>query len=220
MEAVMRLQCLKCMPDTMHILHKLVLSEKNLWLDGRPAWKAAGEEDFSGNMKALYKDLGLAYPKFYKMDILSKFGFLAAEALLSVCPEKQDWAPSKTGVFMVNASSSLSTDQKYFATVDSAGESLPSPALFVYTLPNILIGEICIRHNFTGEQGFFVSSHFDSGYLYPYLKQLFQKGLLEQALVGWVEVCSDEPLSKMLLLSKYGTKDSKSFSLQDMEAFF
>jgi hypothetical protein len=220
LEAVMQLQCLKNMPDSMHILQWLVLSEDRLEIDGQTVWEAEDVGDFSANMKALYHHLGLQYSKFYKMDNLSKFGFLAAEALLSRNPQKEDWDLSKTGVFLANASSSLDTDKKYFATVNPEGERLPSPALFVYTLPNILIGEICIRHKFTGEQAFFVSSHFDSGYLYPYLTQLFQNGYLDQALVGWVEIEATKPISKMVLLCSTKSQNSRTYSQQEMSTFF
>lgn len=204
----------------MHISKTVLLEESELWLDGGRVWNGTDEGDFPAKMKALYKALDLTYPKFYKMDNLSKFGFLAVEALLSNCPQKETWNLSKTGVFLVNASSSLDTDQKYFETVSTDETQFPSPALFVYTLPNILIGEICIRHKFTGEQGFFVSGHFDSEYLYPYLEQLFQNSLLERAIVGWVEIGQPKPTAKIALVNHPSKGEEPNFGLVEMKDFF
>ena len=208
------------MPEALHILQAAKLQEDGLWLNGEKVWEGHTAEDFLFFFKGLYKALELSYPKFYKMDNLSKFGFLAVEALLSKCTDMAGWNLSKTGVFLVNASSSLDTDHKYYETVSTDEDQIPSPALFVYTLPNILIGEICIRHKFTGEQGFFVSGHFDSGYLYPYLEQLFQNNILEQAIVGWVEIGQEKPIAKVALVAGPARENGKVFGQKDMAVFF
>ena len=53
-------------------------------------------------------------------------------------------------------------------------QSGASPALFVYTLPNIVIGEICIRHHFKGENAFFVFKQFDGTFMAGICQQLFE----------------------------------------------
>ena len=97
-------------------------------------------ESFSGE---LFKFLGAPYPKFFKMDLLSKLGFLTAEILLMDDPIAEK---DKTGIFIANSSSSLETDRKFHETMKNPSNYYPSPSLFVYTLPNILMGEISIRH--------------------------------------------------------------------------
>src|SRR6185437_1515409 len=116
---------------------------------------------------SIYQHFNIVYPKFYKMDNLSKLGWLTTEILLK--DEIEIYLPEETGVVLSNADSSLDTDLKYFETV----KDIPSPALFVYTLPNILIGEICIRNNFKGENAFFIADQFDSGTMEQYVSNLF-----------------------------------------------
>lgn len=90
------------------------------------------------------------YPKFFKMDPLSRLGFVATELLLKQCP-KADY-----GVLLFNRSSSLADDTAFQATIQDRTNWFPSPALFVYTLPNIVTGEIAIRNHFQTETNFMV----------------------------------------------------------------
>ena len=43
---------------------------------------------------------------------------------------------------------------RFQETIQHADSYYPSPALFVYTLPNIVTGEIAIRNKYYGETSF------------------------------------------------------------------
>src|SRR5688572_29419161 len=70
----------------------------------------------------LYDDLKTDYPKFYKMDNLSKLGFLAAELVLK---DRRIIETYSAAVVLSNSAGSLDTDKYYTA----ASAQLPSPAL-------------------------------------------------------------------------------------------
>lgn len=146
--------------------------------------------DIQDALREVYKALDLKYPKFYKMDNLSKLGFLTAEVLIQGIVDFENYNKEKVGVFITNQYSCLDTDERYFRTVTDV-EALPSPSLFVYTLPNILIGELCIRHKLTGEHGFFLGKELDST-LCAYIQHLFEEKIIEAALVGAVEYYNDQ----------------------------
>lgn len=129
------------------------------------------------NLDDLYEMMGLNYPRFYKMDNLSKAGFLAAELLID---QTKDAA---TSVVLSNSSSSNDTDLRYSQTMKEQA----SPSLFVYTLPNIAIGEICIRHGFKGESIFFVSPQFDTQWMTDYVQTVLTENT-GPCIAGWVEV--------------------------------
>lgn len=136
--------------------------------------------------KQVYRHFGLDYAKFYKMSPLSKLGFLAAELLL----RGMDLAgtdPGKVSVILANSSSSLHTDTNYQESV----EIKPSPAIFVYTLPNIVIGEICIRHGFKGEGLFFIQKEYDRDFIFAMAEEQLKKEQGSFCLAGWVEVDMD-----------------------------
>lgn len=131
-------------------------------------------------MDKIYLSLNVNYPRFYKMDNLSKLGYLASEFLMK--DRKLSAESHDCSIVLSNASSCLDTDLKYIA----ASSKSPSPALFVYTLPNIVNGEICIRHGFKGESNFFVTPDFDSDLVCGYGDDLLEEKS-KICVAGWVE---------------------------------
>lgn len=150
---------------------------------------------FSDFAKEAYKTLELNYPKFYKMDNLSKLAFLASEMIL-----KND-DHSKTALVFANKSSSLDTDFKYQESINSQDNYFPSPAVFVYTLPNICVGEISIKHKMQTENAFFVLDEFDEEFLNAYAAQILQSGKAEKVLCGWVELYQESYKAFVYLLT-------------------
>ena len=136
----------------------------------------------------LYKDLRCNYPKFYKMDILCKWAFVAAEYLLT---DHELLYPgvdlNKIAVVLSTSNGCLDVDKRYFESI-----TIPSPSLFVYTLPNIMLGEICIRHGFKGEQMCLVDRQFDPKELWFITDSIMQNKGMEACLCGWVDVDGDE----------------------------
>ena len=102
----------------------------------------------------LYRKFVGEYPKFFKMDTLSRLGFIAAEILIQDYRiQNTEYRPS--AVILANRSASIKNDRDYLATI-SDGNYYPSPSLFVYTLPNIVTGEIAIRHQIQVETSFYI----------------------------------------------------------------
>jgi hypothetical protein len=166
--------------DTVSIASYVLLRNNRMVLDGKVAFEKRGvsAEEF---LNAAYAHFELAYPKFFKMDPLCQTGFIAAELLLR--SESGNWIPEETGIVFSNANSSLDTDLRYEASL----RTNPSPALFVYTLPNILIGELSIRHSIKGESACFVFDIFDSGLQAGYVNTLMETGKIKRCISGWAD---------------------------------
>lgn len=152
-------------------------------------------ENFSDFAKEAYKSLALNYPKFHKMDNLSKLAFLASEMIL------KDEDHSRTALVFANRSSSLDTDFKYQESINSQENYFPSPAVFVYTLPNICVGEISIRHKMQTENAFFVLDELDEEFLNNYSAQLLESGKADKVLCGWVELYQESYKAFVYLLT-------------------
>jgi hypothetical protein len=167
-------------------------------------------------LASIYRHFRLHYPKYYKMDNLSKLGWLAAEILMKDSFQKDKYQPEGVGVILANANSSLDDDIKYF---DST-KDVASPSLFVYTLPNIVIGEICIRNNFKGEHAFFIQDTFDAGFMKQQVKYLLDKDILQACICGWVDVLDQEYKAVLFLVEKEKRKGSFLFSAENMDKFF
>jgi hypothetical protein len=154
-------------------------------VDGKAVYASEGT-DFDPFINGLYASVGTSYPKFYKMDNQCKLGLMAAELLLKDGTFLGRYAGEEVGVVLSNAVSSEDADAQYFRTIADPAEYFPSPALFVYTLASTVTGEICIRHQFKGENAFFVSDNFDAGLLYPYVRHLLHTTNTRACLTGWV----------------------------------
>ncbi|MFT3701938.1 MAG: hypothetical protein QM802_06200 [Agriterribacter sp.] len=144
---------------------------------------------------AAYKHFNMDYPKFYKMDNLCKLGFVATEILLNNNRISEKYKPEEVGIVCSNANASLDADINYFESV----KNIPSPAQFVYTLPNIVIGEISIRHRFKGENAFFVSEKFNEQLMWWYVKDALNRTQLKACICGWID-CLDEKYEAVLWL--------------------
>lgn len=128
------------------------------------------------------------YPKFFKMDSLARLGFVASELLLGEeSPRRTDC--EDRAVILFNRSGSLADDVEYQKTIEEVG-FFPSPAVFVYTLPNIVTGEIAIRNKYYGETSFYVLEDKDEKVMKEIVGQAFQDPVTESAIAGWLE-CSD-----------------------------
>ena len=101
------------------------------------------------------------YPKFFKMDTLCKLGFVASELLLQAEGAPRFEPREDRAVVFFNRSASLQADTAYQATIQDPENFFPSPAAFVYTLPNIVTGEIAIRNKYYGETSFLVLEEYD-----------------------------------------------------------
>lgn len=158
--------------------------------------------DFTTFLVNLYRQLNLNYPKFFKMDSLCKLGILAAEMTLPKKSEFENYEEGKVAVFFSNNSSSIETDRNHVKTISDKNHYFPSPAIFVYTLANIVIGEIAIKHKFTGENAFFVSEKFDEKLMHTYVSIALQNNHTTHALCGWVNVDGNEYEAFMYYVEK------------------
>ncbi len=194
-----------------YITSSCVISQHNVYKNEKPLFenKEAGPAAF---LVSAYRHFELNYPKFHKMDNLSKLGWLAAELLLKDSLLQGKYDPADVGVVLANANSSLDTDIKYYETA----KDIASPALFVYTLPNIVIGEISIRHGFKGENAFFISREFDAGFIQQYVSNLINNNILQACICGWVELLDDQYKTVLFLVEKERTANAMLFTTENI----
>ena len=167
-------------------------------------------------LNAVYDHLGIKYSKFYKMGSPDRLGWLAAEILLKDRDLKSIYAPEQIGIVLSNASASLDTDIKYYETV----KDIPSPALFVYTLPNIIIGEISIRHGLKGENAFFINEVFDAEFINGYVSNLINNNILQACICGWVEFLKDEYKAVLFLVEKEAAAGAIPFTNENINKIY
>ena len=138
------------------------------------------------NLTELYRQWAGDYPKFFKMDTLSKLGFLLAEMLAHDEPDRFTFREDRA-VLVFSREGCVANDRHYAESM----LDFPSPALFVYTLPNIVSGEICIRNKWGGESSAFVLEGYDKALIRSLVKQAFQDSCTESAFVAWIDCPTD-----------------------------
>lgn len=175
-----------------------------------------GNTDPASFFLSVYRDLGFSYPKFHKMDNLCKLGWLASEILLKDNFDAGRYEPEETGLVLANRYSSLDDDIRYWESAKEAA----SPSLFVYTLPNIVIGEICIRNNFKGEHAFYILPDFDADFIANQVDYLVDNNILQACICGWVDVIGTEYKAALFLIEKQEGGQSVPFSAENMNTIF
>lgn len=184
------------------------------------AQRAQKDGNENERLNELFKQYVGNYPKYYKMDPLCKVGFVASELLLDAEGERdRQWGESR-GVVIFSASGSLADDRNYQKTIEG-DEPFPSPSLFVYTLPNVLTGEIAIRNHYYGESNCFVLPSFDPEIMARAITSCFCDNCLLSLVTGWVD-CYDENHydATLFTVSRYSTIETIDTSRLQSEIFF
>jgi hypothetical protein len=179
------------------------ITDQTVFLNNKKETYKENFPNFADFIKNLYKKEQVNYPKFYKMDNLSKLGFLTAELLARDSDVLKKYGKEEIGVIIANSSSSLDTDLDYQELIRDKSNYFPSPSVFVYTLPNILIGEISIKHHLKGENAFFISEEFDPGLIVRYVTHLFEQDKIKCCICGWVELLRAKYNSLLLLVERF-----------------
>ncbi len=162
---------------------EVILDQRKLWEGKKKLEDQEGQEHHS-LLTSLYKQMIGNYPKFYKMDGLSRLGFVASEILLNV--EKGETDKERAIIFF-NHSSSIASDRNYKESINDKDNYFPSPSIFVYTLPNIVTGEIAIRNHFHGETSFFILPNKDERMMEEILQASCRDAQSKSFLTGWID---------------------------------
>ena len=159
-------------------------------------------------LKDAYTRFELNYPKFHKMDGFSKLGILAATLLFDGRKIKEE-----TALVFSNSASSLEVDREH----QKAMAKIVSPSVFVYTLPNIVLGEISIKYGLKSENIFFVVPRFDASLLSEYVHILMNTGKSSEVVCGWIDLENGEYDVFLSLISREG---NVLFSEENLEKLY
>ena len=178
---------------------EVVLDHQKLWEGNQNANEKLEEQEGAGHhslLTSLYRQMIGNYPKFYKMDGLSRLGFVASEILLNAekgdtdverREEEGERLLEERAIIFFNHSSSIASDRNYKESINDKDNYFPSPSIFVYTLPNIVTGEIAIRNHFHGETSFFILPDKDERMMEEILQASCRDAQSKSFLTGWID---------------------------------
>lgn len=143
------------------------------------------ELPFAEQIREEYRALEDANMKFFKMSDLCKAAYIAVENLLRDRPLSDKYERTDIAVIMANSSASLDTDLEHQKILEQRLPEGTSPAVFVYTLPSVAAGEICIRNKFQGDNTFFIDD--DQEETEKYAEMLIERGYAKAVICGWCD---------------------------------
>lgn len=165
--------------------HSVRITSDSLTVDGKP-WPVSSTG--RALLTEIYKEHIGDYPKFHKMDMFTRLVFVASELLIQ---QEEEKASDDRAIILYNSSSSVVADRKHIATTFSDEGFFPSPSVFLYTLPNIVTGEIAIKHGYKGETSLYILDSRNDGLMEQITSSSFSQSETASILTGWVD-CSDE----------------------------
>lgn len=193
---------------------EVVLDHQKLWEGNQNANEKLDEQEGAGHhslLTSLYRQMIGNYPKFYKMDGLSRLGFVASEILLNAekgdtdverREEEGERLLEERAIIFFNHSSSIASDRNYKESINDKDNYFPSPSIFVYTLPNIVTGEIAIRNHFHGETSFFILPDKDERMMEEILQASCRDAQSKSFLTGWIDYEDERHFEAELKIKK------------------
>ena len=175
----------RCANISMKICHTIKITPEECFVDNN---RIITIHSGKAMLKELYTKYIGNYPKFHKMDLMCQLGFVAIQLLQSQgnCNFGENCA-----IIMFNKSSSILADEEYLKTISDEDNYFPSPALFVYTLPNIVLSEAAIKNHITGETEFYILPDRDEPLMEKIIVSTMQNSTVGTVISGWID-CFDE----------------------------
>ncbi len=167
-------------------------------------------------LRSAYRLLDIDYPKFYKMDGLCKAIFIAAELMARESGPYE----SNTALVFSNRSSSYLSDSRHAIGIFDTTNPVASPATFVYTLPNIAMGELSIRHQLQSENVFFIFDSYLPEFLVPYTDAVLDNERTRSVLCGWTEITEQTCDLMLYHIGHVGTTTGRLHTIEQLKRLY
>ncbi len=171
------------------------ISNGRISVDGKVVFQA-DSTDFQIFIREAFKSRGESNLKFYKMDDFCKLGYVASAWLL----DGIEYGEEECGLILSGKYGCLDTDIKHQEIIDTEGDASASPAVFVYTLPNVVAGEISIRHHIKGENTWFWSEDASMSDIREYARLAASAQDLKYCIIGHLDFLKGEYFAKFEVL--------------------
>lgn len=192
------------------------IADNKLTLNGIPLLEADKTVSAADFLTLCYREVNANYLKFFKMDNLAKAGFLAADLLLRQSDVATSDLKDNVGIILANSVSSLDIDTIYEQTIASPENYFPSPSSFVYTLANIVMGEICIKYKITGENTFFIAQNIEKAHLDEKVCMAFEQGKMQTVICGWIDFMENSCQTFVMLVQSEETSGCQEFTSENI----
>lgn len=177
------------------VLRTVLVESSRILLNDKEVY-SSDSGDFQDFIRSAFKAVCAPNMKFYKMDSLSKLGYVASEVLL----DGIEYGEEDCGLILSGVYGSLDTDIRHQQIIDTETDASASPAVFVYTLPNVVEGEISIRHHIKGENTWFWSDDRTLSDVREYAALSMSAQDMKYCIVGHIDFLNGRYFAKFELL--------------------
>ena len=144
--------------------------------------------------------VGVDHPRFHRADRLSRLVLLCTEPFF--VPLMDERMKDGTAMVIMGRHGSLDTDERYYDQLRDEG--LASPGLFVYTLANIAMGELSIRHGLHGPGLCLLNEEPDVDQLRSACAHMLATPGVQRVVCGWADIFAGRAQGSFLLLGNEG----------------
>lgn len=177
------------------VLRTVLVESSRILLNDKEVY-SSDSDDFQDFIRSAFKTVCAPNMKFYKMDSLSKLGYVASEVLL----DGIEYGEEDCGLILSGVYGSLDTDIRHQQIIDTETDASASPAVFVYTLSNVVEGEISIRHHIKGENTWFWSDDRTLSDVREYAALSMSAQDMKYCIVGHIDFLNGRYFAKFELL--------------------
>ena len=166
---------------------RLRITPDGLWVDGQTV---AVENRGSALVTEIFKKYLADGSRFFKMDLYSRLAYVATSLLAKDALETSD--PEDRAMVIFTQNGSVLADRKHLSTFANPEEFFPSPAVFINTLPNVVLGEIAVKNSIKGETTLVLLPDRDEPTMQRIIDATLSATRPSVLICGWVDCEADD----------------------------
>ena len=164
------------------VAKRLRVTPDGLWIDDQAV---PLENRGSALITEIFKKYLADGSRFFKMDLYSRLAYAGTSLLAKDALEDAD--PEDRALFIFTQNGSVLADRKHLSTFSNPEEFFPSPAIFINTLPNVVLGEIAVKNSIKGETTLVLLPHRDEAAMNRIIEATVSATRPSVMLCGWVD---------------------------------
>ena len=155
------------------------ITPQGLWVNGE---RCGLRQEGAALLTEIYKTCLDDNPKFYKMDLFSRVAYLASAMLL-----REEKEVEEMPFILFNRSSSVLADRHHLRSCHGPEGFYPSPSAFIYTLPNVVMGDLAVHYGLKGETTLLILPEKDEALMERITGSVFTQTGARMMLTGWAD---------------------------------
>ncbi len=172
------------------LVRKVTLSPSEVRIDDE---KICFEHSGFALLTEIYRKCLPDDARFYKMDPYSRLAYTGAALALKDAPGNID--PCRVILLLFTENGSVLADRRHLSTFRGAEGFYPSPAVFVNTIPNAVLGEIAAQYGIKGETDLVMLPRRDEDLMRTVTEVTLNAVRPDAAVCGWADCLGEDSFS-------------------------